>query len=365
MSGPNTCRLVGRCETTDLFDWEQGNPDGCPAAFGPDSEDPMGIDLYTSGFAPYEGVQLFFPAAMYTFGASFPWGYGNDGMLDVRFAASRDGKTIRYVPGAANAREPWFELGLNRCGAHASAPDSYRGGWCDPGDEGQMHDTDPHTTTNYMVGGLMESPTGEEVFMYVASPNTMGHGEIFTEPPVYPGSLLPPLRPPPKPPNGGISLLRLRKHGFVAVEGPSRPLLPLANSTGCRPKDYPSAAGPSELYPGFTTVSVDLPDDCSGRLVLAVNAKTSVAGFVQIGFANESASDFARYRLCNSDPLRGNFLSATASWGGGSVRTLPMGDGQSVQLEVILVAAKLFSLQFKCLAPEPALKADAGAAHVA
>ena len=149
-SAKNTCRLVGRCETTDLFDWEEGNPEGCPAAFGPDAEDPMGIDLYTSGFAPYEGVQLFFPAAMYSFGHSFPWGYGNDGLLDVRFAASRDGKTIRYVPGAANAREPWFELGLNRCGAHASAPDSYRGGWCDPDDKGQMSHTDPHTTTNYV-----------------------------------------------------------------------------------------------------------------------------------------------------------------------------------------------------------------------
>jgi hypothetical protein len=41
--------------------------------FGPDAEDPVGIDLYTSGFAPYEGVQLFFPAAMYTYGAEFPW----------------------------------------------------------------------------------------------------------------------------------------------------------------------------------------------------------------------------------------------------------------------------------------------------
>ena len=68
----------------------------------------------------------------------------------MRFAASRDGKTIRYVPGAANAREPWFELGLNRCGTHASAPDSYKGGWCDPGDPSQMSRTDPHTTTNYV-----------------------------------------------------------------------------------------------------------------------------------------------------------------------------------------------------------------------
>jgi hypothetical protein len=353
-STKNTCRLVGRCETTDLYDWEQGNPEGCPAVFGPDAEDPMGIDLYTSGFAPYEGVQLFFPAAMYSFGHRFPWGYGNDGLLDIRFAASRDGRTIRYVPGAANAREPWFELGLNRCGTHTSAPDSYRGGWCDPGDQGQMSRTDPHTTTNYMVGGLMQSPTGEEVFMYVASPGAMGHGEIFTEPPVEPVTRVPSVRPQ-LGNNSAISLLRVRKHGFVAAEGPSRPLLPLVNTTGCRPKaDYPSAAGPSELYPGFTTVALDVPDNChDGHLVLVVNAKTSVAGFVQIGvIASQANNASAQYRLCNSDPLRGNFLAATASWGGGSVRTLPTrgDDQQSVQLEVILVAAKLFSLQFKCTA---------------
>ena len=104
----------------------------------PDEEDPPGVDLYTSGFAPYEGVQLFFPAAMHTFPTAFPWGYENDGILDVRFAASRDGKTVNYVPGAANAREPWFEMGVNRCGPDASAPDSYRGGWCDPANEVQM-----------------------------------------------------------------------------------------------------------------------------------------------------------------------------------------------------------------------------------
>ena len=186
--------------------------------------------------------------------------------------------------------------------------------------------------------------------MFVASPGAMGHGEIFTEPPVEPVHKVPSVRPQ-LGNNSAISLLRVRKHGFVAVEGPSRPLLPLANSTGCRPKDYPSAAGPSELYPGFTTVALDMPNNCSGHLVLAVNAKTSVAGFVQIGFVSHANTTDTRYRLCNSDPLRGNFLAATASWGGGSARTLPTGGGHSVQLEVILVAAKLFSLQFKCTAP--------------
>jgi hypothetical protein len=35
--------------------------------------------------------------------------------------------------------------------------------------------------------------------------------------------------------NTAISLLRVRKHGFVAVEGPGGPLLPLTNDSGCRP----------------------------------------------------------------------------------------------------------------------------------
>ena len=101
-----------------------------------------------------------------------------------------------------------------------------------------------------------------------------------------------------------------------------------------------------------------MPQGCAGSLVLVVNAKTSVAGFVQVGVlagddANATAArDFSGHsghRLCNSDPLRGNFLAATASWGGGSVRAVPAA-GRAVRLEVVLVAAKLFSLQFQCSA---------------
>ena len=141
----------------------------------------------------------------------------------------------------------------------------------------------------------------------------------------------------------------MRKHGFVAVEGPSRPLSPLTNSTGCRPAGDPSAAGPSATYPGFTTVALNVPTDCNASLLLVVNAKTSVAGFVQVGVlaaASGNASRYENYRLCNSDPLRGNMLSATASWRGGSVRALHVESttsSEAVQLEVVVVAAKLFS----------------------
>ena len=118
--------------------------------------------------------------------------------------------------------------------------------------------------------------------------------------------------------------------------------------------------GPEEMYPGFTTVELPVPTGCNGSLVLAVNAKTSVAGFVQVGVVHTGnttttgsvAPSDVQYRLCNSDPLRGNFLGATASWGGGSVRALHQLQGGAVQLEVVLVAAKLFSLQFRCT-PNP------------
>ena len=93
--------------------------------------------------------------------------------------------------------------------------------------------------------------------------------------------------------------------------------------------------------------------------MLVVNAKSSVAGFLQIGVAAanvthtvaEAPAPYSSTRLCDSDPLRGNFLAATASWGGGSVRALPPAlHGGHVRLEVVLVAAKLFSLQFQCAA---------------
>lgn len=101
-------------------------------------------------------------------------------------------------------------------------------------------------------------------------------------------------------------------------------------------------------------MALNVPTDCNASLLLVVNAKTSVAGFVQVGVlaaASGNASRYENYRLCNSDPLRGNMLSATASWRGGSVRALHVESttsSEAVQLEVVVVAAKLFSLQFVC-----------------
>jgi hypothetical protein len=42
-----------------------------------------------------------------------------------------------------------------------------------------MARTDPHTTTNYMVGGLVESPAGEEVLMCVMWLRRPGFKGVF------------------------------------------------------------------------------------------------------------------------------------------------------------------------------------------
>ena len=61
-----------------------------------------------------------------------PWGFGNDGLLDLRLAASRTtGAKIEYIKSATNARSPFVPLGVNLCGADASTPQA-SGGWCSP-----------------------------------------------------------------------------------------------------------------------------------------------------------------------------------------------------------------------------------------
>ena len=54
----------------------------------------------------------------------------HDGLLDIRFAASRDGRTARYVP-AANGRSSWIPLGINRCQQMTPGSDPAGLQWCD------------------------------------------------------------------------------------------------------------------------------------------------------------------------------------------------------------------------------------------
>ena len=42
------------------------------------------------------GAHLFFPSYYHHFGAAVPWGFGNDGLLDIRLLVSRDGTSLSF-----------------------------------------------------------------------------------------------------------------------------------------------------------------------------------------------------------------------------------------------------------------------------
>ena len=169
---PDWFRTIGRCVSANLSDWQSElapGASGCPVVFSLDELDPIchnktdctggaplarsretqhaqayepslharraaGMDIYTNAWTPYPSaespsVHLFFPSMYYHFG-KFPYGFGNDGLLDIRLVVSRDGENLHYVgPRVANkGRSPFVPLGINKCGAAASSPDGYWGG---------------------------------------------------------------------------------------------------------------------------------------------------------------------------------------------------------------------------------------------
>ena len=59
---PYLYRVVARCETDDLGDWEKYHPAGCPIVLGPDATDPDYVDVYTSSATRYGGINWFSPS---------------------------------------------------------------------------------------------------------------------------------------------------------------------------------------------------------------------------------------------------------------------------------------------------------------
>ena len=80
-------RMVMRCEVDDLEDWSDAKPE---IVFRPDKQDPPDVDFYTNACLLYPwaaDAYFMFPAVYH----HFPAGYGNDGLLDIAAAASRNG----------------------------------------------------------------------------------------------------------------------------------------------------------------------------------------------------------------------------------------------------------------------------------
>lgn len=140
-------RWIGRCVTDDLSNWEKEAPDGCPTVFGPDSVDPDLVDVYTNSLSIlHDNTYVFFPSFYHHFGHN-PFGFGNDGLLDIRLVVSRNASSgpLSYVPGAANARSPVVPLTLNLCGPYkAQVRKRVGGGGCGVRGEGAGGGSTPH-----------------------------------------------------------------------------------------------------------------------------------------------------------------------------------------------------------------------------
>jgi hypothetical protein len=102
-------RSIGRMLLgTDVAKWPIHSADQVPTVFNVDQEDAPCMDIYCNGATPYAGVYLMFPLMFLHF-----TGPVNDGMLEARLLASRDGSNFSYI--GANGRDAFVPRGA---GAH-------------------------------------------------------------------------------------------------------------------------------------------------------------------------------------------------------------------------------------------------------
>ena len=399
---PGYTRTIGRCETNNFSDWQselEPGQAGCPVVFKVDDADPQPLDVYTNAWTPYPSIDeplahLYFPSMYAQFiDGQAPASGHNDGLLDIRLLIG-DGRWHVGYTDAVNARAPFVSLGVNTCGGGQHAP-GVMGGWCSS-DSPRLASTSFDTSAAYMASGFIHSSDGQELYFY-SSGQPFTHGADGANQSW--GT------------NTGIRLNRVRRDGFVAVEAAyefqSPPTLLTVDVTvpgTCPPPhtthgpdksgcafEYPNATCPSttpvlpcqadadcmvltkhptcrgqpvscradgvcasacqgcEMCLGHTTI-------VHGGVELHVNLESSVVGFAAIELVQgckeqgdpSSCEPVPGFELASSDRLRGNAISAVASWLQGGMASLSSLAGQRVAMRVQLADAKLYSLRLAC-----------------
>lgn len=153
-------RKIGRCEFTDLTDWGKEE-----IVFSYDELDPQDMDFYNSAALKYpyaDNVYLIFPSAYHHFPEPPIGKHRNDGILDIRFAVSRDGVAWKRPD-----RGSFIPLGV-------------KGGWDD--------------SMLFMTNGIFRS--GNQLFMYYAGWDTTHAVTV----------------------RGAISRVTMRLDGFVSLD---------------------------------------------------------------------------------------------------------------------------------------------------
>ena len=296
-------RGIGRCVTDDLCDWEKFyHPNHCPTIF--ELENGNMADVYTNSYTPYPSIQepsvhFFFPSIYYHFGASRPWGFSNDGLLDIQILASKDGRNVNFIDAD---KFPYVPLDVNRCGYGKESRPNVTWGWCDPY-TGELANTSVATSVSYMASGFIFSNNGEHIFQY-SSGQPFSHGGDGANKTW--GT------------NSGIRLLINRRDGFTYIQSP-----------------------PSQGKVPFLVIKLNDIPKCNSEVILTVNFETSVTGFLKFAVMYEKD-----YSVEKSDALRGSSLAAVVSWNAGKTAVLPK--ASALLLQVFLDTAKLYALELKC-----------------
>ena len=269
----------------------------------------------------------------------------NDGLLDVGFAASRDGRRFERFD-----RAPFLPRGPGQprtgCAAEQGGIDECRGVWSGEFDAG---------STNVAVGYM---DRGEEETLMI------GHGSQFTHGGMDPGTPAnttvdgrPWLRGPVL---SGLQLLTLRRHRFATLSshlrckqnGSSELSFHARRFVSLRPKQNSTrkpAAG------RLLTRPLLLPN-CPGavkRLSLALNLNTGLSGSAMVTVLSTTNAELLRSILLvgNSAHLPVQFGSFGEDWDVAGSVLPPALQGTVVQLQLQLEgnAVDIYGFQFKCV----------------
>jgi hypothetical protein len=370
-----------------------------------DETDPVCMDYYTNAATIYDNIYLFFPSAFSH--TVFAYDQENDGLLDIRFAASRDGLRARPVP-AVNGRSAWIPQGVNRCiqmSAAISEPTGLQ--WCDK--TAQLATTSPDTGSLYMTQGFVRNPDGERLHLYYgADPMSHSGYELDNGTETESAAVFR---------NRGIMRVDIRVDGYASYDAGyhfpangSREALPqlltrplTLPTSGCRfppvvhqmhqkqpqnkcvygmPGDTCTSpwefqrCGPSHSNlscgkgtcqgkklacnsSGYCTGG-DNDDGAvctkgtprpyeytTGGLTAFLNFQSSVVGLVFVELQTAAGAPILGYSLAEADPTRGNFIAKAVTWRGGT-STLKALAGQTVRFRVVMTDASLFSIDIRC-----------------
>ena len=329
--GDAPTRSIGLFVTPNLTSqsWGAGDlikedPDLVDIVLKADAGDQPCMDLYTSAAVRVADATFLFPMRYlhcnegrsnatpgHPVSAPVPCtvgAVGNDGLLDVGFAASRDGRTAfeRFD------RAPFLPRGMGQprtgCPTESGAVGVCRGVW-----EG-AHDAG---STNIAVGTM---DRGDETLM-------VGGGYQYTH-----GGWVK-FREPGGPVRSGLQLLTLRRHGFVSL----RPRTPAA------PAEQPVGTLRTQLLRLPTCGTAE-------QLALELNLDTAVSGFATVAVESPGRPPLRSIELVgNSVHFEVQFAKYVDNWNN-SAHALPTDlQGAVVRLSFQLTGnADLYGFQLQC-----------------